>query len=171
MFQIPSPGDFVAGVGSAIQGAERFVSGAVTGAIAAVENHDSARASDAPAAMVSNPANPGAGSTSLQGVVSTQDFADYQRKVAEALNAIAGDIASLRAYGTDGTNGLYQSQSGGGGFGGGGNNTLLMLLLLGGTTTTLTSNPLLLLLLMGGGGFGGNGGGFDIATALALGLV
>lgn len=161
---IPSPGDFVSGAGRAMQGVENFVSGALTGAISAVDSH--AENAAAPA-TVSNPANPGA-TQLLDGVVSDQEFENYQRKVSEAFHAVAADIASLRAYGTDGSNGLYSSEQGGGG--GGQNNMLLMLLLLGGTTT-LTSNPLLLLLMMGGNGFGGSGGGFDIATALALGLV
>lgn len=164
--RIPTPGDVVSAVGGFMQRTEDFVSSALTGAVDAVEHH-----ADQPAqnATIMNPQT--GGSAAVQGVVSIDEFKKFQEKVVAAFHAVKDDIASLRAYGPDGQSGLLYQQDEGGGQGGGMDSSLLMVLLLSGSTTssssTLTSNPLLLWLLMSGGG---RSGGFDLATALALGL-
>lgn len=171
MFSIPSPGDVVSGIGHAMQGAEQFVSGALNGAISAVENH-----ADQPSqpATVSNPQNPNA-TALLNGVVSVDTFNRFQQRVIEAFQAVRADIASLRAYGPDGESGvLYGDSNSGGGNGGGfgGGNPLMMILLLqsitGASSSSTTLTQLLpLMLIMGNGG----GQGFSLATFLAMGLI
>lgn len=169
MLGLPSPGQVTSFIGQGMQAAENFVSGAVNGAVDAVQSFASEPASNT--TTLYSPTGTAA-PVVVSGTVSADDFQAFQNLVANAFDAVRSDIAAIRANGpaNDGVGGMLEGNGGGGGMN---NNLLLVLALsggLGGTTTSLTSNPLLLILLLGNGGLGSNGG-MGLAEMMALGVI